>query len=290
MRGLYRLLGRRLSSALMWPIALYFTVVGREHRRAHRRYIEALRSTPRGRDVGPPHFGSALAHVHAFAINLFDRMVAWGGGLDDIRFIHQGSEHLFRLAEEKRGAILIGSHLGSFDMMRLLAGRHGLVVNVLMFTKNAERITAFLHNLDPESRVRVIALDPSSMRTAFEIKQCLDRGEFVGILGDRIWPADRAHRELLPFFGQPAPFSLRPFLLAGVLGAPLLFAVCVRRGPSTYEAAVEVLHPGGQVPRAAREARAREWLQGYVASLEHWCGEEPLQWFNFYDTWQVEDA
>ena len=159
-----------------------------------------------------------------------------------------------------------------------------------MYTRNAERITSFLQALDPDAQVRVIALDPSSMRTAFEIKRCLDRGEFVGILADRIWPADEARRSWQPFLGRPAPYSLRPFLLAGVVGAPLLFAVCVRRGHETYEACVEMLHEGGVVPRADREARAEAWLAAYVAQLEHWCGEEPYQWFNFYDTWQVEDA
>ncbi len=284
MHGIYRLLGRRLSSLLLWPVAGYFTCVDRSTRLAHRRYVEALRESA-GDDVHPPpSFVTALRHLHEFAVNLFDRMAAWGGGLDGIRFFHRGSEHLFRLAEEGRGAILVGSHLGSFDLMRLLAGRHDLVVNVLMYTRNAERITAFLRRLDPESQVRVISLEPESTRTAFEIRRCLDRGEFVGILGDRLWPGDRDHREI-SFLGRPAPFSLRTFRLAAVTGAPLLFAVCVRRDDATYEAVVEPLYEGGIVPRPEREALAVAWLEAYVHKLEQWCEVAPLQWFNFYDTW-----
>ncbi len=287
MRGLYRLLGRRASRALIWPVALYFTAVRRRSRAAHRRYAEALRASYGASAHPEPGFRTAHQHTWEFGINLFDRMVAWGGELDDIEFLHRGSEHLFRLAEEGRGAILLGSHLGSFDMMRMLAARHGLVVNVLMYTRNAERISAFLRRLDPESQVRVIALDPGSTRTAFEIRRCLDRGEFVGILGDRIWPGERAVRSV-PFLGRPAPFSLRPFLLAGVLGAPLLFALCVRRDDATYEAIVEPLYEGGPIRRTEREAVAAEWLADYVARLEAGCRESPHQWFNFYDTWAPE--
>lgn len=281
---LYRVFGRRAARLAVWPAALYFAAADRGGRRAHFRYVEALRNDA-GEAVHPPAtFWTLVRHLHEFGVNLFDRMIAWGGGLDDIRFLHRGSEHLFRLADEGRGAILIGSHLGSFDMMRLLAGRHGLIVNVLMYTRNAERITSFLRRLDPGSQVRVIALDPSSTRTAFEIRECLARGEFVGILGDRVWPGDREVRPI-SFLGRPAPFSLRPFLLAGVLGAPLLYAVCVRRGDSTYEAAVEPLHRGGTIPRAERRSLAAAWQRRYVARLEEGCRDTPRQWFNFYDTW-----
>lgn len=290
MRRVYRLLGRRLSSWLLWPIALYFSIVRRDGRIAQRRYLSRLRAAAPELDLPKPSFATCVRHTHEFSVNLFDRMVAWGGELEDIEFLHRGSEHLFSLAEQGKGAILLGSHLGSFDMMRLLAGRHGLVVNVLMYTHHAERISRFLALLDPSHPVRVISLDPSSTRTAFEIRQCLDRGEFVGILGDRIWPGDTGRREWLPFLGHPAPFSLRPFLLAGVLGAPLLFSLCVRRGPATYQAVVEPLHPGGAVPRSEREAQAREWLEQYVARLEQGCRTTPYQWFNFYDSWHSDEV
>jgi predicted LPLAT superfamily acyltransferase len=29
----------------------------------------------------------------------------------------------------------------------------------------------------------------------------------------------------------------------------------------------------------------RQWLQAYVARLEHYCRLSPYNWFNFYDFW-----
>ncbi len=291
-RGFYSLCGRRATRALLWPIAAYFTLTAPRARRASLEYLAALYAHPGGeRALGhPPRSRDALHHLHEFAVNLFDRMVVWGETLDQVHFEHAGSEHLFRLAREKRGGILLGSHLGSFDMMRLLAGHHGLVVNVLMFTRHAERITRFFQRLSPDSQVRVIQLEPGSIRTAFEVRACLERGEFVGILGDRPEPGPSARLASVPFLGRPAPFPLRPVLLAATLGCPLLFAVCVRRGETTYRAVVEPLSEGERVPRGQREERAREWLATYVAELERFCLEAPYQWFNFHPYWGEDPA
>ena len=283
--GLYRLIGAKPVRALLWPIALYFAAMKPTTRRGSLGYLRALRTRPGGREAVPdePGFGHVVRHVHAFSVSIFERIVALSGRFDTVSFDHAGSEHLFALAREGRGAILLGSHLGSFDMMRLLASDHGLTVNVLMYTQHAARINGFFERLDPERRVRVLNLDPSSTRTAFEIRQVLERGEFVGILGDRAFGDERVRK--VDFLGRPAPFALQPFLLSIVLRVPLLFAICVQRAPGHFEAVVEVLHDGGAVPRAERELRAEKLLEAYVARLERWCERTPYQWFNFHDTW-----
>lgn len=289
MAGIYRVLGRKVCRWMLAPVAAYFAATDRATRRASRDYLATVARLPEGRAAlggEPPGFREVVRHLHEFAVNLFDRMVAWGGGLGAIDFQHTGSEHLFRLAREGRGGILVGSHLGSFDMMRLLAGRYGLTINVLMFTEHAERLNAFFEELDPSSRVRVIRIDPRSLRTAFEVKACLARGEFVGILADRPDQGGRERAHLTRFLGREALFPLRPFLLAALFGAPLLLAVCVRQGESRYFAAVEPLWEERDVKRGERDACARALAEQYVRRLEAWCLEAPFQWFNFYDFWE----
>ena len=109
-----------------------------------------------------------------------DRMILWAGGGPMFHIDHSGGEALLELARQGRGALLLGAHLGSFDMLRLIAGQYGLRVNVLMFTNHAARVNALFESLGGGSRVRVIAADPTSVQAAFEIKACLARGEFVG--------------------------------------------------------------------------------------------------------------
>lgn len=292
MAWIYAKLGRRIAQLSLYPIVAYFFLREGASRGASRRYLARVHAHPeaRSRLRGRPGLFAPFWHYHEFAVQLLDRMVLWGGGLGSLQIGGRGGEHLFALAREGRGGILLGAHLGSFDMPRQLAGNHGLVLNVVMFTAHAERINRFFEQLDPTSRVRMLNLDPSSMRTAFEIKACLDRGELVGILADRVPAGGRETPVSIGFLGQPATFPLSPYLLACLLGCPVFLSLCVRTGPSRYEVVVEPLGPARRVPRREREKAAEELARGYVRGLEAHCLRYPYQWFNFYDVWDERSA
>jgi predicted LPLAT superfamily acyltransferase len=291
MRACYRLLGRRVSIALLMPIATYFFLTSARSRRASRDYLETLWATPEGRRAlgRRPRAWHVLRHHFEFSIHLLDRMVIWQGDSHHLEIEHEGSEHMFRLARERRGAILLGAHLGSFDLLRLISAQNGLTVNVLMFTAHAEVINRFFAKLNPQSRVHVIAFDPNSVASIFEIKACLDRGELVGILADRLWQRQKGRTVVAPFFGRPALLPLGPFLLQTLLGCPMLLSLCVRTGPDRYRAIARPFAEAGVVPRAERVKRAQELAQAYAKLLEEYCLRTPYQWFNFFDFWEGEE-
>lgn len=281
----YRVLGRRFCAALIYPTVVWFYVRERAWQGASRRYLEDVWSHPEGkRALGRrPGALTPLRHFREFAGQFLDRMVLWGGGIDHFHIEHSGSRHLFELARRKRGGMLLGAHLGSFDMARTLAKEYGLVLNVVMFTENSERVTRLFEELDPESRVQVLAIHPDSMQTAFEIKACIDRGELVGMLADRVPPGSRERPVVVDFLGRPSEFPASPFRLACLLGCPTFVSLCVRTGAERYRASVEQLWEGGALPRPEREKQARELAQAYVGHLERSCLRHPHQWFNFYD-------
>ena len=289
MAWLYRRFGRSVSITLLTPIAAYFLLRDGKARRASLQYLRRLHAWPEGRRAfeREPGLLESLRHFREFAINIFDRLCVWTGEADRIEIRDEGSEHLFRLARERRGAILLGAHLGSFDMLRILSERQELKVNVLMFTRHVTQITSFFERLHPGAGLRVIPLEQGSLRAIFEIKACIDRGEFVGILGDRSGPGEHGRVATASFLGSPARFPLGPFLLAGLLGCPVLLSLCLRTGDARYETVVKPLTQGEVVPREEREKRARELLEAYARSLEEACCRAPRQWFNFYDFWDA---
>ena len=286
---IHRLAGRRVTALFLRPIAAYFHLTAPSSTRTTLDYLRTLRRWSGGRaPANEPTARDGYRHILSFAINLHDRMVAWGGGFRSFTFEHRGSEHLFHYARTGQGGILLGAHLGSFDMPRILAGQYGVVLNVLMYTDHGERILSFFEKLDPSSTLHILRIDPNSVHAGFAIKSCIDRGEFVAILADRIPPGSREEVEIVDFLGRPARFPLSPFLLACTLGCPLLTSMCVRTGPDRYEAVVEVLSEGERFPRNQRRRHARRLLDQYVATLEEYCRNWPFQWFNFYDYWHID--
>ena len=282
-----RRFGRAPSLVALWITALYFSLRSRETRDSSRRYLQRLYALPEGRAAlgAPPGFGTTLRHVFAFAVNIYDRMLVWSGGADQIEVEHDRTQDIVEVLRGGRGALLLGAHVGSIDMLGLIAPRYGLVVNIVVFHGNAERINRFFASLDPATRVRVIHIDPESVRAAFEIRACIARGEIVAILADRVPPGRSLRTAEVSFLGETARFPLAPFRLAGALDCPALLALCVCTGPARYRALLRPLSDGRRAPAAEREKRANELLGRYVDALERVCLEHPLQWFNFFDFW-----
>jgi len=282
---LYRNLGRWSVAAILVPITAYFIVFDSVTRRSSRAWLETAFATPEGRAAlrRRPGWIAVFRHVYSFSSSGLDRLVVWAGGASSFRIDHSGGERLLELARQGRGAILLGAHFGSFDMLRLISSQYGLRLNVLMFTEHAARVNELFDSLGGESRMRVIFVDPGSVQVAFEIKACLARGEFVGILADRVHPGGRERPAATQFAGRRAAFPLSPFLLGAVLGAPVFLSVCIPTGHLRYFAVTEPIFEGGSVPRNLREKVAHEMLETWVRRFEHYCLRAPRQWFNFYD-------
>jgi predicted LPLAT superfamily acyltransferase len=288
LRGWYRLFGRGLSVALLFPIVLYFFLTGHAAREASLDFLQTLWATPEGRERlgSAPSRRQVFRHLFSFAENLLDRMILWSGDGGLIRIDNEGRELVEALVREKRGAILLSSHLGSFDMLRELSAQTGIVLNVLMFTRHAPVINSFFERLQNGRKLRLIRVEPGSLSAAFDMRQAIARGEFVGILGDRIWPSEQHRTKSVSFLGRQAHFPLGPYLLQGVLGCPMLLTTCVRNGPARYRASTVSFAPAGVVPRGEREKYAEQQAQRFAELLERGILETPYQWFNFFPFWK----
>jgi predicted LPLAT superfamily acyltransferase len=284
-----RVFGRALTVPLVDAIAAYFFLADRDGRKAAGNYLTRLRSQVVN---GPDADRKSVAwrvylQYREFARSIVDRVCMWGGSEDRFRFEFHGRQQFEEYSAEGRGGIVLGAHLGNFDALRVLSRIDRVKVNVLMYTKHAPMINQVFRELSPDAEFRVISANASSTAIAFEIRACVERGECVAILADRIEPTDRGRTSQVKFLGSPAPLPEAPFLLPFVLGCPAVLMLALRSGPWSYSVFAETLvDPPRKTPVMERRNRARDLASIYASRLEHYCARSPEQWFNFFDFWK----
>jgi predicted LPLAT superfamily acyltransferase len=275
-------LGRPIARLLLYPITAYFIATCRTRRIASRRYLSrALGKTAKLLDM--------FWHYHCFAATILDRFYLHAGQHEQFHLRMHGREHIREYVMKGQGCLLLGSHLGSFEMVRACAhkvfnGTQTLSAKMIMHERNMAIAGGVFANLDPQIADSIISIgSPDAMIRA---KECLERGEFVGILGDRIVHKERT--VTCRFFGEPVSFPAGPILLASILKVPVILFFGLYRGDRNYDVFFEPFAQAISLGRADRDADIQSWMQRYAARLEYHSRRAPYNWFNFYDYWRED--
>lgn len=272
--GSVALFGRRGGRLLLWPIAAYYVVSHPDVRRFSRRYL---------RRIGEPDgLLDVYRHVLTFARCTLDRLFFLKGETERFDVRLHGHERVIEAAEAGRGAVFLGAHLGSFEAMRALSARWQVPVNVVMNQANARRFRRLVRSMDSGGGVHILEASGDQVALALEMREAVDRGEIVAILGDRVSAEERSVRA--PFLGAEARFPAGPYLVAAALRCPVFLTFGLYRGGARYDLYCEVFADGLVLPRPREEALERCALR-YAEALGRYCRMEPMNWFNFYDFW-----
>ena len=269
-------LGRTAARALLYPTALYFLTFSSLARRASEGFMR--------RALGRrPGVADAFRHFHCFAATMLDRVFLLNGQYARFDVRVQGAEIVEHMAARGEGCVLLGAHLGSFEIVRSLArAAGGPQVSLVMYEENARKLTSVLDAINPKLAPKVIAL--GKLDSMLKVRTALECGGVVGMLGDRTIKGEGT----MPcdFFGEPASFPLGPFRIAVMLKKPMVLMFGLYRGGNRYDVYFEQLIDMGQIERAQRDVLIEQALRRYVARLEHYCRVAPCNWFNFYDFWK----
>jgi predicted LPLAT superfamily acyltransferase len=268
---LARAVGRPVCRALLYPIVLYFVVADGVARRASREFLSRARGRPaRLRDV--------FAHIHCFAATLLDRVYMASGDFRGLSVSVSGDELVRDALASGRGCLLLGSHLGSFDLMSMKnKGFNDYPVTLLM-------------RIDERSRVRRIAgIDDAKLSiipvgrfdTYLRAYDVLKRGGLVVALADR---SEQAASLQSDFMGRPTAFPVGPHALAARAGAVVLMGFGLYEGGTDYR--IEIVEFGPPAPPGSRGAALQPVVDRYSSLLERYARRYPLNWFNFFPYWQ----
>lgn len=294
-----RAVGRRRMRWILHPIAAYFTITDRRARRASQAYLARVAAFPAGREALGSKRGwlATYHHLYEFSMSIFDRTCVFAGIDSEFVFEHEGAAHFDDLPDAegeranalgKSGAIILGAHLGTFEMMRSQSLDAAVPVTVVVYGANSETIQAFFRSLDTDFDVNMIHVVPGSSSAALQIRAAVERGDWVAILADRAG-LDGGGSHATSLLGSQVRLPLGPFQIATMIGCPILLATASRVGDARYRVESELLYAGAQVPRRERGKVVAELVERYAEYLERTCLRIPYQWFNFYEYWD-EDA
>lgn len=258
----------------------YFYLRRPVERRASRAWLRRVH----GRRVGT---WQVLRHMYTFATVLVDRVSLLAGRHDRFAIRMQGVEELHADLAQGRGCILLGSHLGSFEVMRALGARNPRYrLWVVMDQQLSGLMSRVMDDLNPGIAATVIDARAPGAQIALQIHSALAAGDMVAMLSDRAHAGDPGIA--VDFFGQPAHFPGTPLTMAMVARVPVTLVFGVFEGGNRYRLMFERFAVPAPASRATRRAVLEDAIRRYAGRLEEVARQYPYNWFNFYDFWNED--
>lgn len=267
------LMGRAPARILLRIIAAYFLAFAGHARRASRQFLEHCLERA-------PTLAEQYRLVFSFASVVHDRIYFLKGRFDLFEITQHGTELI-----DERGTLLMGAHLGSFEVLRACGRRMGRRrVVMAMYEENARKISSVLAAIDPAAIEDIVAL--GRVQSMLELSARLDEGALVGVLADRTFGNEPVMQ--VPFFGHFASFPTGPMRMAAALRQRVVFMTGLYRGGNRYEIRFEPLADFSNLEGLSRGERyqcVQEAVAQYAHRLERYARGAPDNWFNFHEFW-----
>jgi predicted LPLAT superfamily acyltransferase len=272
-----RAIGRGPSRLGLHLITLYYLLSAPRARAQSRRYLRrVLGREARWRDI--------QRHFFCFATTIHDRVFLADGTLDSFEVEVEGEALLDQAIAAGRGAVLMGAHLGSFEMIGAVGSlRAGVRVAMAMYEDNARKVQAMMEALQPRLRPQIVAL--GRMDAMLQVRDLLDDGFFVGLLADRTIGEEPSYRARV--LDGDAWLPMGPMRAAAMLKRRVIFMTALYLGGRRYRLVFAPVADFTGLQLADRDARIAAAIQAYAALLGAHCRAAPFNWFNFYDFWRT---
>lgn len=273
-------LGRPVARAILYPITVYFYFRRPFERRVSREFLQRIHGRPASTF-------EVMRHIHRFASTILDRVFLLTDRFRRFDVRMHGLEELTRQIRPDRGVLLLGSHVGSFEVLRVAAAeRPDVKVRVVLDTQQTPALTDLLHAINPDIGRNVIDASRPSTDIVLALGEAVREGSLTTLLADRARPHEAT--VVVDFLGSPAAFPAAPFLIGSVLKVPILLCFGMYRGGNRYDLYFELFAEQLDLPRHARQRELRSVVQRYAARLEHHVREDPYNWFNWHDFWNLD--
>lgn len=268
---------RFFARVFLYPITLYFYLTSAQVRTASRNYLNRISGL-----TGNPW--QVAKHIFYFSTTILDRVYFLTDQFHRFDIKINGLEHIEAQQASGKGCILLGAHLGSFELLRALAVHNKMPFKILMYQDHNAMISKVFNSLNPDIATSVINL--ANDNAMLKMNECLVAGDMIGMLGDRYVENDK--RISCQLLGDAVEIPSGPMTLATITKVPVIFFCGVYCGKNKYEIYIEKFSDHVHLTRGEREQHVSKATQKYVERIEYYVKKHPYNWFNFYDFWHDE--
>ncbi|MEO2116051.1 MAG: hypothetical protein ABGW72_00165 [bacterium] len=270
-------ISRSFARFWLYPITLYFFLTSSQVRHASKNYLKRVNFSSNHNSI------QVLRHIYYFSSVILDRVYFITDRTDqfDIKIFNENL--VSELVKNNSGFILLGSHVGGFDILQHLTPKYGQA-KIMMDVSHNSMITDILYNLNPIIFDAII--DANSDNTLLKIKEDLDDSKFIAILADR--DIDNQKSIQCSLLGGDVSISKFPFTLAHILKKPVIVFFGIYVGGNKYEIHFKELRSSFEGSRSNREDDIVKDAQTYMSFIQNMVEKHPFNWFNFYDYWGDE--
>jgi len=264
---------RRLARLWLYPITLYFLLTAPTARVASKNYLRRI----------PGKTGNiwqVTQHIFCFSATILDRVYFLTDQKHRFDIKVEGRDILDKLLEQNSGCILLGAHIGSFEALRCLAISYDkLPLKIMMYSDHNAMITKILDELNPTVADSVINLADDD--ALLKMKECIDEGDLIGMLGDRVSKGEKFVTCTL--LGEQVNMTAGPISLASIMQVPVIVFYGIYHGGNKYSIFIENLSDSISAPRKSRSQVVADYMQQFSNSMEVKIKQYPYNWFNFFD-------
>jgi predicted LPLAT superfamily acyltransferase len=219
---------------------------------------------------------------------LIDKIALLTGSYNRFTYDFEGEEYLHRIAAEGKGGLLLGAHIGNWEIAGQLLERVDTVMNIVMLEAEHRQIEKYLKDVLVKRNIRVIPIK-DDLSHLEEIRCAFERREMVAIHGDRFLPG--AGTVMVSFMGRQALFPTGPLYMASKFNVPVTFVVTVKESSRHYHFYATPGKVFAYPSRlSVRKEKLKEMVGEYASVIEYRLKQYPLQWFNYYQFWEKNQS
>jgi lauroyl/myristoyl acyltransferase len=211
-------------------------------------------------------------NYYRFAQTIVDRVAFLTNKKKDFEFEHDGHQNIWKHLNKGKGLILLGSHIGNWEVAGEMLHEKGIKVkvNVLLVDQEREQVKEVLESVKRANSFEIIPIK-DDFSHIIKMKNAVENGEIVCVLGDRFVNESRTIEA--EFFNEKVYLPLGIFKFIEKFKVPTLFFYNIKTSSKKY--LLYAIEPSSS-------NIAEDLANDYIRVLKRMVVKYPTQFYNYF--------